>query len=123
MHGLLTLWASGVALWFGTSPAGPLPTAAELPQSGAVSEATALAIALRLEALADPVRVFSLILSAEGGEVCSCDMAAVVGLSDATVSHHLKVPREAGVIAGERRGTWVYYRPVPRCPARAGPRA
>lgn len=74
----------------------------------------ALEIALRLKALADPVRVrlFSLILTAEGGEACNCDMAAVVGLSDATVSHHLKALREAGLIVGQRRGTWVYYSPV-----------
>lgn len=79
-----------------------------------VDEATALEIALRLKALADPVRVrlFSLILTAEGGEACNCDMAAVVGLSDATVSHHLKALREAGLIVGEKRGTWVYYAPV-----------
>ncbi len=79
-----------------------------------VDEKTALQIALRLKALADPIRVrlFSLILSAAGGEACNCDMAAVVGLSDATVSHHLKALREAGLIVGERRGTWVYYTPV-----------
>lgn len=79
-----------------------------------VSPATALEIALRLKALADPVRVqlFSLILSAEGGEACNCDMAEIVGIKDATVSHHLKALREAGLIVGERRGTWVYYSPV-----------
>jgi len=82
--------------------------------SSPVDPAAALEIALRLKALADPVRVqlFSLILSAEGGEACNCDMAAVVGLSDATVSHHLKALREAGLIVGERRGTWVYYSPI-----------
>lgn len=82
--------------------------------SDPVDADTALHIALRLKALADPVRVqlFSLILTAAGGEACNCDMAAIVGLSDATVSHHLKALREAGLIVGERRGTWVYYRPV-----------
>jgi len=79
-----------------------------------ITEDAALEIALRLKALADPVRVrlFSLILTAEGGETCNCDMAGVVGLSDATVSHHLKALREAGLIVGERRGTWVYYSPI-----------
>lgn len=82
--------------------------------SRAVESDAALAIALRLKALADPVRVqlFSIILTADGGEACNCDMAAVVGLSDATVSHHLKALREAGLIVGERRGSWVYYSPV-----------
>lgn len=79
-----------------------------------VDEATALEIALRLKALADPVRVrlFSLILTAEGGEACNCDMAAAVGLSDATVSHHLKALREAGLVVRDKRGSWAYYSPV-----------
>lgn len=79
-----------------------------------VDAATALEIALRLKALADPVRVrlFSLILTAEGGQACNCDLAAIVGLSDATVSHHLKALRGAGLVVGERRGTWIYYSPV-----------
>ncbi len=79
-----------------------------------VDEATALQIALRLKALADPVRVrlFSLILTAEGGEACNCDMASVVTLSDATVSHHLKALREAGLVTAQKRGSWVYYSPV-----------
>ncbi len=92
-----------------TAPICCAPIAADV-----VGEDAALEIALRLKALADPVRVrlFSLILTAAGGEACNCDMAAVVGLSDATVSHHLKALREAGLIVGERRGTWVYYTPV-----------
>jgi len=81
----------------------------------AMDEDTALEVALRLRALADPVRlrVMSLILNAEAGELCNCDLAPTLGISDATVSHHLKALREAGLIAGERRGTWIYYRAVP----------
>jgi ArsR family transcriptional regulator len=55
----------------------------------------------------------SLIASHEGGEACVCELTAVFDLSGPTISHHLKVLREAGLISGERRGTWVYYRVVP----------
>ncbi|HEX5018475.1 MAG TPA: Rv2640c family ArsR-like transcriptional regulator [Actinomycetes bacterium] len=82
--------------------------------SGAVGPEDALEIALRLKALADPVRVqlmSKLLANAEDG-VCTCDLAPVVDLSEATVSHHLKQLREAGLVEGTRRGTNVYYRPV-----------
>lgn len=71
----------------------------------------ALEVALRLKALADPVRVrlMSILLAAE--EVCTCDLAPAVGLTEGTVSHHLSVLKKAGLIsAGERRGMNVYYR-------------
>src|ERR1700722_19785715 len=83
--------------------------------AGVMSDDDALGVALRLKALADPVRLqlLTLIASAETGEACNCEMAASVGLTDATVSHHLRALREAGLIVGERRGTWTYYRSVP----------
>jgi ArsR family transcriptional regulator, arsenate/arsenite/antimonite-responsive transcriptional repressor len=83
--------------------------------AGVMSDDDALEVALRLKALADPVRLqlLTLIASAESGEACNCEMASAVGLTDATVSHHLKALREAGLIVGERRGTWMYYRSVP----------
>jgi ArsR family transcriptional regulator, arsenate/arsenite/antimonite-responsive transcriptional repressor len=64
------------------------------------------------KALGDPVRLrlVSLIASHAGGEVCVCELTAGFDLSGPTISHHLKVLREAGLISGERRGTWVYYR-------------
>ncbi len=68
-------------------------------------------IAPLLKALADPVRVrlMSMLLTAD--EVCTCDLAPAVGLTEATVSHHLSVLRKAGLITeGERRGMNVYYR-------------
>jgi len=71
----------------------------------------ALEVAVRLKALADPVRVrlMSMLLTAE--EVCTCDLAPAVRLTEATVSHHLSVLRKAGLITdGERRGMNVYYR-------------
>jgi ArsR family transcriptional regulator, arsenate/arsenite/antimonite-responsive transcriptional repressor len=76
-----------------------------------MSEDDALEVALRLKAIADPVRVrlMSLLLSRD--EVCTCDLAPAVGLTEATVSHHLSVLKKAGLISdGERRGMNVYYR-------------
>lgn len=76
-----------------------------------MSETDALEVALRLKALADPVRVrlMSLLLAAD--EVCTCDLAPAVGLTEATVSHHLSALRKAGLInEGERRGMNVFYR-------------
>jgi ArsR family transcriptional regulator len=67
------------------------------------------------KAMGDPVRLrlLSLIASHDGGEACVCDLSGVFDLTGPTISHHLKVLREAGLIAGERRGTWVYYRVLP----------
>jgi ArsR family transcriptional regulator, arsenate/arsenite/antimonite-responsive transcriptional repressor len=72
----------------------------------------AVELARVFKALGDPVRLrlLSLIASHEGGEACVCDLTDVFDLSGPTISHHLKVLREAGLIAGERRGTWVFYR-------------
>jgi ArsR family transcriptional regulator, arsenate/arsenite/antimonite-responsive transcriptional repressor len=68
-----------------------------------------------LKALADParLRLISLIGANPGGEVCVCDLAAAFSLKQPTISHHLKVLREAGLIESERRATWIYYRLVP----------
>ena len=59
------------------------------------------------------LRLLSLIASHAGGEACVCDLTGAFALSGPTISHHLKVLREAGVIEGERRGTWIYYRVRP----------
>lgn len=66
------------------------------------------------KALADPVRLrlMSIIASA-GDEVCVCDLTSQFEVSAPTISHHLRVLREAGLVDCERRGTWVYYRPLP----------
>lgn len=67
------------------------------------------------KALGDParLRLLSMIASAGGGETCVCDLNTAFDLTGPTISHHLKVLREAGLISGERRGTWVYYRADP----------
>ncbi|GAY09715.1 arsenical resistance operon repressor [Pseudonocardia sp. N23] len=84
---------------------GPVPLSAD--------EATTLAAAFK--ALGDPVRLrlVSLIAAHEGGEACVCDLTGAFEVTGPTISHHLKVLRTAGLIAGERRGTWIYYRVVP----------
>lgn len=73
-------------------------------------------LATGFKALGDPVRLrlLSLIASHAGGEACVCDLTEAFDLTGPTISHHLKVLREAGLIEGERRGTWIYYRLVPR---------
>ena len=64
-----------------------------------------------LKALADPVRLrmVSLIASSEAGEACVCDLNAAFDLTQATISHHLKVLHSAGILDREKRGVWVYY--------------
>jgi ArsR family transcriptional regulator len=71
--------------------------------------------AAAFKALGDPVRLrlLSLIAAHEGGEACVCDVAGAFELSQPTISHHLKVLREAGLVTSERRSTWVYYQVVP----------
>lgn len=62
-----------------------------------------------LGALADPARLAIVRQLASDDEVCACDFTACTDLSQPTVSHHLRVLREAGVVRGERRGTWIWY--------------
>jgi ArsR family transcriptional regulator len=73
------------------------------------------------KAMGDPVRLrlLSLIASHDGGEACVCDLTGVFELTGPTISHHLKVLREAGLTVGERRGTWIYYRIQPEALRRA----
>ena len=80
-----------------------------------IDEVAAAGLAQVFKALGDPVRLrlVSLIGARQGGEVCVCDLTSAFDLTQPTISHHLKVLREAGLIDSERRGTWVYYRVVP----------
>ncbi len=70
-------------------------------------------LALVFAALADPVRLRLVSLVADAGEVCSCNLQEPLGKSQPTISHHTKVLAEAGLIRGEKRGRWVWWRIVP----------
>jgi ArsR family transcriptional regulator len=85
-----------------------------------LSSEQAVDLARSFKAIGDPVRLrlLSLIASHAGGEACVCDLSGVFELTGPTISHHLKVLREAGLITGERRGTWVYYRIQPEALSR-----
>ncbi|MFC9994071.1 ArsR/SmtB family transcription factor [Nocardia sp. NPDC127526] len=80
-----------------------------------LTEPQAIAMAATLKALADPVRLrlLSSIAGRAGQEACVCDVSAGFDVSQPTISHHLKVLREAGLLTSERRGSWVYYRLAP----------
>ena len=80
-----------------------------------LGEADAVRLARQFAALADPVRLrmVSLLATAEGGAVCACDLVEPVGRSQPTVSHHLKVLADAGLVTSERRGRNVWYAVVP----------
>jgi ArsR family transcriptional regulator len=75
----------------------------------------ARALAVRLKALADParLRLVSILLASDRQQACTCELTEPLGLSQPTVSHHLKKLAEAGLITGERRGVWTYYSVVP----------
>jgi ArsR family transcriptional regulator, arsenate/arsenite/antimonite-responsive transcriptional repressor len=79
-----------------------------------ITAADAEQLARRFKALGDPtrVRLLSLIAAHDGGEACICDLTDPVGLSQPTVSHHMKQLAEAGLVTREQRGKWAYYRIV-----------
>jgi ArsR family transcriptional regulator len=91
------------------------PVASGALVRGAIDAAQAGAFAPMFKALGDPVRLrlLSMIASAGNGEVCVCDLTGAFHLTGPTISHHLKVLREAGLVDSDRRGTWVYYRLIP----------
>ncbi len=80
-----------------------------------LSEVRATELAADLAAVADPVRLrlLSLLVSAESGEACVCEMVEPIRRSQPAISHHLKILATAGLIVGEKRGRWVWYRVVP----------
>ncbi|WNG91992.1 helix-turn-helix transcriptional regulator [Mycobacterium sp. ITM-2016-00318] len=75
----------------------------------------AVELAGMLKALSDPVRLrlLSVIASHSGAEACVCDISTGIDLTQPTISHHLKVLRNAGLLHSQRRGSWVYYRVIP----------
>jgi ArsR family transcriptional regulator, arsenate/arsenite/antimonite-responsive transcriptional repressor len=110
-----TVWQDGVMpkalpVIDTTAPVCCAPVAA-----GPMSDADALQIALRLKALADPVRVkiVSYLFSSSAGEEISGELAAVLDLSESTVSHHLNQLRKAGLVVSDRRGMNVFHRVRP----------
>lgn len=102
----------------------PLPLLDPLPSadvcctpltSAPLTSEQAADLAVRLKAIADPIRLrlLSIVLAGEGMEACTCDLTGPLGLSQPTVTHHLKKLVAAGLVTGERRGTWTFYRVVP----------
>jgi ArsR family transcriptional regulator len=96
------------------SPAGTVPCCAPLAHEP-LTQDWAGDLARMFKALGDPVRLrlLSMVASHEGGEACVCDLTPAFDLSQPTISHHLRVLREAGLLECERRGTWVFYWVVP----------
>ena len=96
----------------------PADTAACCPPltAAALSMEQAEQVAPLLKALADPVRLrlLSLVASHQGGEACICDLNEAFDLSQPTISHHMKVLHEAGLVDRDKRGVWVYYRVRPQ---------
>ncbi|MEH0505512.1 metalloregulator ArsR/SmtB family transcription factor [Streptomyces scabiei] len=92
-------------------PAGCCPGLVTAP----LDDVQAADLAKIFKALGDPVRLrlLSMIASRPGGEVCVCELTPAFDLSQPTISHHLKLLRQAGLIDCERRGTWVYYWVLP----------
>ena len=96
------------------NPCCPSLLAAPLTEQDAEDLASAFA------AMADPVRLRLLSLVADAGEVCSCNLQEPLGKSQPTISHHTKVLADAGLIRGEKRGRWVWWRVVPERLAEVG---
>jgi ArsR family transcriptional regulator len=82
-------------------------------QAAPLAEGEAAELAKVFAALADPVRLRLVSLVAAAGEVCSCDLEGPLGKSQPTISHHTKALADAGLITGEKRGRWMFWRIVP----------
>ena len=83
------------------------------PETEPLTEAEREALAARFKALADPTRVAIVNCLSAADEVCVCNLTDTFDLSQPTISHHLKILREAGLVESTRRGTWAFYRLVP----------
>jgi ArsR family transcriptional regulator len=90
-----------------------LPTLCCAPASELLSEREREDLAGRFRALADPTRVAIVNRLSGADECCVCDLNSAFDLSQPTISHHLRILREAGLVEASRRGTWSYYRLVP----------
>lgn len=114
------------------SPVDRVRAPASAVRTAALSDSEAAQLATTFKALADPVRLrlLSLIGSSAGADVCVCELTPAFNLSQPTISHHLRLLREAGLIDSERRGTWVHYwllpaalNHMPAPPSEPGPEA
>jgi ArsR family transcriptional regulator len=83
------------------------------PEVEPLDRVATMELAAQFKALADPTRVAILNALATADEVCVCNLTAAFDLSQPTISHHLRILREAGLVEATRRGTWAYYRLVP----------
>jgi ArsR family transcriptional regulator len=90
-----------------------LPTICCGPETEPLTVPESVELAARFKALADPTRVAIINSLAAAEEVCVCNLTETFDLSQPTISHHLKILREAGLVESSRRGTWAYYRLVP----------
>jgi len=100
----------------GTRPALPLADACCAPLlREPITAGQAVELARLLKALADPtrLRLVSMVVAREDGEACVCDLTEPLGLTQPTISHHLKVLVDAGIFARDKRGVWAYYSLVP----------
>ena len=81
-----------------------------------ISAEHAAGLARTLKALADPVRLqmVSMVAAHEGGEACVCELTELLGLTQPTISHHLKILVDAGIFTRDKRGVWAYYAIVPQ---------
>jgi ArsR family transcriptional regulator, arsenate/arsenite/antimonite-responsive transcriptional repressor len=90
-----------------------LPTLCCTSDAPPLEREAAEELAARFRALADPTRVAIVNRLSSADEVCVCDLTDVFELSQPTISHHLRILRQAGLVDVSRRGTWAYYRLVP----------
>ena len=90
-----------------------LPVVCCVPGAPPLAEGARTALANRFKALSDPTRVAIVNRLAAADEVCVCVFVDELGLAQPTISHHLRVLREAGLVEATRRGTWAYYRLIP----------
>jgi ArsR family transcriptional regulator len=93
----------------------PIEACCEPLLAGVLTEAEADDLAAAFKVLADParLRLFSMVASVPDGEACACELVEPLGRSQPTVSHHLSVLTDAGLVSREKRGRWAYYRVVP----------
>lgn len=94
-----------------------LPTLCCGPDVAPLSDGSRKELAARFKALADPTRVAIVNRLAATDECCVCDLTGAFELSQPTISHHLRLLREAGLVEASRRGTWAYYRLIPEAVA------